>query len=134
MARIKRSVWAVLFGATIASAKRLLSNPRQMRRVIEEAAVKMRRHSGAIREISGEFQVIVRMIKAWMAGDYKDISTKSVVILIAAVLYFLNPFDAIPDLTPVIGYVDDVSVIAWVVKTLKDELARFRAWEGRNLI
>jgi uncharacterized membrane protein YkvA (DUF1232 family) len=133
MAKIKRSVWAVLFGATVASARRLLRNPRQMRGLIEEAAVKMRRHSGSIREISGEFQVIVRMIRAWMAGDYKDISTKSVVIFIAAVLYFLNPFDAIPDLTPVIGYVDDVSVIAWVVKTLRDELERFRAWEGRNL-
>ena len=96
MAKIKRSVRAVLFGATIASAKQLLSNPRQMRRIIEEAAVKMRRHSGSIREISGEFQVIVRMIRAWMAGDYKDISPKSVVIFIAAVLYFLNPFDAIP--------------------------------------
>jgi uncharacterized membrane protein YkvA (DUF1232 family) len=132
MARIKRSVWAVLFGATVASARRLLRNPRQMRRLIEEAAVKMRRHSGSIREISGEFQVIVRMIKAWLAGDYKDISTKSVVIFIAAVLYFLNPFDAIPDLTPLIGYVDDVSVIAWVVKTLKDELDRFRVWEGRH--
>ena len=132
MAKIKRSVWAVLFGATVASARRLLSNPRQMRGLIEEAAIKMRRHSGSIREISGEFQVIVRMIRAWMAGDYKDISTKSVVIFIAAALYFLNPFDAIPDLTPVIGYVDDVSVVAWVVKTLKDELDKFRAWEGRN--
>ena len=132
MAKIKRSVRAVLFGATIASAKQLLSNPRQMRRIIEEAAVKMRRHSGSIREISGEFQVIVRMIRAWMTGDYKDISPKSVVIFIAAVLYFLNPFDAIPDLTPVIGYVDDVGVIAWVVKTLKDELDKFRAWEGRD--
>ena len=132
MAKIKRSVRAVLFGATIASAKQLLSNPRHMRRIIDEAAVKMRRHSGSIREISGEFQVIVRMIRAWMAGDYKDISPKSVVIFIAAVLYFLNPFDAIPDLTPVIGYVDDVGVIAWVVKTLKDELDKFRAWEGRD--
>ena len=120
----------MLFGATIASAKRLLSNPRQMRRVIEEAVVKMRRHSGAIREISGEFQVIVRMLKAWLAGDYKDVSTKSIVILIGAILYFLNPFDAIPDLTPIIGYFDDVSVIAWVAKTLKDELDKFQAWEG----
>ncbi|MCC6449506.1 MAG: DUF1232 domain-containing protein [Candidatus Aureabacteria bacterium] len=34
-----------------------------------------------------------------------------------------------PDGVPVIGYVDDVAVIAWVAKALRDELARFREWE-----
>jgi uncharacterized membrane protein YkvA (DUF1232 family) len=130
MAKIKRSVWAVLFGATVASAKRLLRNPKQVRAFVEEAVAKMQKHSGALREVAGELHVILRMLKAWLAGDYKDISTKSIVVLIGAILYFLNPFDAIPDLTPIIGYFDDVSVIAWVAKTLKDELDKFQAWEG----
>ena len=134
MARIKRSVWAILFGATVASAKRLVRNPKQVRGLIEEAIAKMQKHSGAIREIAGELHVMIRMIKAWLARDYKDISTKSVVIFIGAILYFLNPFDAIPDLTPLIGYFDDVSVIAWVTKTLKDELDKFQSWESRKVV
>ena len=55
-------------------------------------------------------------------------------IFIGAILYFLNPFDAIPDLTPIIGYFDDVSVIAWVAKTLKDELDKFQSWESRKVV
>jgi uncharacterized membrane protein YkvA (DUF1232 family) len=49
--------------------------------------------------------------------------------LIGAIVYFVNPFDAIPDFIPVIGYLDDAAVIGWVMKTLKDEIERFRAWE-----
>jgi uncharacterized membrane protein YkvA (DUF1232 family) len=70
------------------------------------------------------------LVKAWLAGDYKDISVKSIAILIAAIFYFLNPFDAIPDVIPAIGYVDDVGVVAWVIKTLKDEIEKFRVWES----
>lgn len=30
----------------------------------------------------------------------------------AVLIYFLNPFDIVPDLTPVIGYLDDAGVLA----------------------
>jgi uncharacterized membrane protein YkvA (DUF1232 family) len=129
MARIKRSVWAQVFKTTVMSAKRLIKHPDQLRRTLDEALSKMQKHSGAIREIFGDLQIIVRLVKAWLAGEYKDISLKSILILIGALLYFINPFDAVPDALPVIGYVDDVGVVAWVLKTLKDEIEKFRSWE-----
>jgi uncharacterized membrane protein YkvA (DUF1232 family) len=111
MARIKRWVWARLFKRTVTSGKRLIKHPDQLRQNLEEALSKIQKHSGAIREILGDLQIIVRLVKAWLAGEYKDISLKSILILIGAILYFLNPFDAVPDALPVIGYVDDVSVV-----------------------
>jgi uncharacterized membrane protein YkvA (DUF1232 family) len=47
------------------------------------------------------------------------------VIVVAALVYFILPLDAIPDLTPVIGYLDDFGVIAAVTKFLSDELAPY---------
>jgi uncharacterized membrane protein YkvA (DUF1232 family) len=126
MARIKRSVWIVVFNSAASSAKRLIKHPDQLRQLIEEALTQMQKHSAAIREIFADLQIILRLVKAWLAGDYKDISVKSIAILIGAILYFLNPFDAVPDAIPVIGYVDDVGVVAWVLKTLKDEIEKFR--------
>lgn len=130
MAKIKRSVWIAVFNSAVSSAKRLVKHPDQLRQLIEETLTKMQKHSAAIREIFADLQIILRLVKAWLAGDYKDISLKSIAILIAAILYFLNPFDAIPDVIPAIGYVDDVGVVAWVIKTLKDEIEKFRVWES----
>ena len=126
----KRSVWNGFFKTMVASARRLIEHPEQLRQIVDDAFIKMRKHSDAIREIAADLQIILRLIKAWLAGGYKDISTKSIVILIGAILYFLNPFDAIPDAIPVLGYVDDVAVVGWIVKTLKDEIEKFRVWES----
>ena len=126
----KRSVWNGFFRTMVASARRLIEHPEQLRQIVDDAFIKMRKHSDAIREIAADLQIILRLIKAWLAGGYKDISTKSIVILIGAILYFLNPFDAIPDAIPVLGYVDDVAVVGWIVKTLKDEIEKFRVWES----
>jgi len=39
-------------------------------------------------------------------------------LVVGALVYFIIPTDAIPDFTPIIGYVDDAAVIAAVIKTL----------------
>jgi len=43
-------------------------------------------------------------------------------IVVAALLYFILPIDAIPDLAPFIGYLDDMGVITSVLKYLGKEL------------
>mgnify|MGYP001589741621 FL=1 len=43
-------------------------------------------------------------------------------------MYFLSPIDAIPDFIPVFGMLDDIAVLAWVMKSLSAELSAFRAW------
>jgi len=39
-------------------------------------------------------------------------------LLGAAIFYFINPFDIIPDFTPGIGYVDDLFVLTTCLKTI----------------
>lgn len=43
-------------------------------------------------------------------------------IVAAALIYFVVPFDAIPDLAPLVGYMDDLGVIAATLKFLGSEL------------
>ncbi len=43
-------------------------------------------------------------------------------IVVAALIYFISPIDAIPDFKPLIGYLDDLGVITAVLKYLGSEL------------
>ncbi len=43
-------------------------------------------------------------------------------IVAAALVYFISPIDAIPDIAPLIGYMDDLGVIAALLKFLGSEL------------
>lgn len=46
-------------------------------------------------------------------------------IVIAALVYFIVPLDAIPDLAPLFGYLDDLGVITAVLKYLGSELMSY---------
>jgi len=43
-------------------------------------------------------------------------------IVIGALIYFLTPIDAVPDIAPLVGYLDDLGVIMAVLKYLGSEL------------
>ena len=62
--------------------------------------------------------------KYMMDGDVRWYR-KSVVI--AALVYFITPFDAMPDFAPLLGYLDDIGVIAWPIKFLGNEINSYYA-------
>ncbi|HQV78808.1 MAG TPA: YkvA family protein [Chitinophagales bacterium] len=75
---------------------------------------------------------LTRMLKAWLHGDYKNISIQSLIAVVAALLYFVNPFDLIPDFIPIIGQLDDILILSYLVKSLNKEIERFMAWEKEH--
>jgi len=76
-----------------------------------------------------DLQLLVRLLKASVSGAYTGLSVHKLVTILAALLYLISPLDVIPDFIPVVGYVDDWAVIAWVLKSIAEELKDFRMWE-----
>jgi len=54
---------------------------------------------------------------------------RMLIILLAAVIYFINPIDLIPDFVFGIGLADDLAVLTWVYRAAADEIASFKNWE-----
>lgn len=46
-------------------------------------------------------------------------------IVAAGLIYFISPIDAIPDITPLVGYLDDLGVITALMKYLGHELTPY---------
>lgn len=82
-----------------------------------------------IRQLLHNWRTATRMLQAYLHGKYRHVSTKSLVALVAGVVYFLNPLDAIPDLIPFTGFVDDFSFMWWVYHSIENEIQKYRAWE-----
>jgi len=53
-------------------------------------------------------------------------------IVVAALIYFIVPIDAIPDITPLIGYLDDLGVIVALLKFLGSEILPYYNPEYRS--
>jgi len=47
--------------------------------------------------------------------------------------YLVNPFDLIPDKTPLLGFVDDAIVVGFVVDKTRQALDDFMIWETNGV-
>jgi uncharacterized membrane protein YkvA (DUF1232 family) len=83
--------------------------------------------------VKQKFLILGRLVKAYALGQYREIPWKTLLIVIAAILYFINPIDLIPDLIPVAGLTDDVGILIWVYNSLSAEIDKFLVWEQSQL-
>jgi uncharacterized membrane protein YkvA (DUF1232 family) len=66
-----------------------------------------------------------RMIKASLNGSFKP-SKRTIIYLIAGLIYFISPLDMVPDFILGLGFLDDAAVLGIIAKRIKNELDRFK--------
>jgi uncharacterized membrane protein YkvA (DUF1232 family) len=57
---------------------------------------------------------------------------KTVLVITLALLYLISPIDISPDIIPLMGFVDDIAVLAFAFSLIKDDLEKYRAWKMSN--
>lgn len=72
-----------------------------------------------------DFKVLIQMAKDIMNGRYK-VNTWNASIIIATIVYVVSPIDAIPDIIPVLGWLDDVTIVGYALGKLTEELNRYK--------
>lgn len=82
--------------------------------------------AGALRE---QLYVLGRLTSSYARGRYRRVPIKTLLTVVAALLYFLNPLDLIPDAILGIGFMDDLAVLTWVYRSAQQEIDRFVHWE-----
>ena len=120
------------FASAVASAKDYVANPSRLHALFNDAA---KEAASMPREPFGDlwpyFQAMLRLIRAYSEGQYPEIPESTLVVIIAAIIYVVNPLDVIPDALPSLGYLDDATVLALAVRRSREALDDFMAWETR---
>ncbi|MBA1272640.1 YkvA family protein [Stutzerimonas azotifigens] len=108
-------------------AQRVLSRGR-LPMLLMAVARKRKSGRGAIGGIGDDLRTLQSLCVAWWRGEYRAVSTQALLAVVAGLLYFVSPLDAIPDWLPGIGFLDDIAVLGWVMNKWSHELDAFRAW------
>jgi len=114
-------------------AEAMLEQPGRVQRLAQQATRKMAATGGdKFRELREQLKLAIALVGAWVAGDYRDVSNKTVVILVAALLYFVVPLDVIPDFLFGWGLLDDAAVLGYVFSQLGGEIDAYRTWREQQ--
>jgi uncharacterized membrane protein YkvA (DUF1232 family) len=125
MAKVPRG-----FGRFLLRGAALLKNPRLLKQMLTKAVSKLgRAEGGPLSEVKEQLQRLIALLKAYVSGEYREVSTQTMVTVAAAIVYFVVPFDGIPDFLFGWGLIDDAAVISYVVAQLSSELEAFAVWQ-----
>ena len=73
--------------------------------------------------------VLGRISRAYASGQYREVPWKTMLMIVAALAYFVMPIDLLPDLMPITGLTDDVAVLVGVYNAAAVEVDKFLLWE-----
>lgn len=80
----------------------------------------------------GDIFCLASLVRNYIINEYRDISKGCIVIVVCSLLYFLNPFDIIPDTFLGIGYLDDIAIVTFVLNTIDAELIEYKKWRDNK--
>ncbi|MDD0842731.1 YkvA family protein [Pseudomonas sp. Gutcm_11s] len=78
--------------------------------------------------LRGDLSLLQGLCAAWWRGEYRAIGSQALIAVVAALVYFVMPLDMAPDWLLGVGLLDDLAVLAWVLRTWEGELDAYRAW------
>lgn len=77
---------------------------------------------GKLKQIRGIETLLTKALLLYALIVDADFPAASKILAVAAIAYLVNPFDVIPDLTPFLGYVDDLTVIVSAISKLSTDI------------
>jgi uncharacterized membrane protein YkvA (DUF1232 family) len=122
------------FRRAASDAKAYVSDPKRLRKLIEDAIGKINViPRGPFGETWPYLLAMVRVVRDYQRAEYRDIAAAKLLTIIAAIIYFVSPFDVIPDWIPVLGHIDDAFVVSLALKSVRADLDTFMAWETARI-
>ena len=117
-----------LFSATaLLKAKSIIQNSNDMNELLDSADREIKSGKKRISNIREDVGLLISMLKSWAKGDYKVVPWTTLVLCAGALIYFVNPIDAVPDLIPGAGLLDDATVIGFVLASIKKDIHNFKS-------
>jgi len=111
-------------------AEAMMDNPEQLKKIAESAWEKIKGLKGPLEQVWEQVKLMISLVKEWVAGNYKEVPTASIVAIVAGLIYLLSPIDLIPDFIPVLGYLDDIFVLGVVFTQVAKDLEAFARWQA----
>jgi uncharacterized membrane protein YkvA (DUF1232 family) len=90
---------------------------------------------GPLKRFVEDGKVLTALIRDWRAGKYRQALYGTIAAVVFGLIYVFNPLDLVQDVLPIIGALDDATVIGALLMLVERDLRKYRSWkEGQGMI
>lgn len=119
-----------LTGTWLQQAKEYLSNSEKMKELLKSVTDYVGKEG--LSKVKDKLVLMYNFVADVISGDYKDYSLSNLAIIVAALIYVVSPLDLVPDIIPIVGLVDDATIVIWAVGVVNEELAKYEEWKNKQ--
>ena len=115
----------------IPEAEEIINNKEKMDNLLNMAKEKKKSLPKFIKSLK-YIPDMVRLVNSYSKNEYTDISKGKLAIIISALIYLISPIDLIPDILPIIGWIDDAMIVSVCIKHTGPEIEKYLQWRENN--
>ena len=132
VARVLRSIF---FKNAENTAQSTAGNKNQILELLMKALKKSQGGEGSVlQKIRNHIFLLGRMLRAYASGEYRMLPTKSLMLIVTVLVYFVSPIDLIPDFLPLLGLTDDFALMLWLFRTISQDINAYKIWEQQQSV
>ncbi len=114
-------------------AEEVIKDKKETEKILNKSmTVALKLKNGPMAKVWEDLQLLFSVVRDWISGEYKEIPLGSVIVILGALIYLINPLDIIPDLIPVIGHIDDIFIIGLVLSQVHADLQDYKEWKNKQ--
>jgi uncharacterized membrane protein YkvA (DUF1232 family) len=84
---------------------------------------------GPLKRFIEDAKLLIALVKDYWRKSYPQVPFGVISAIVFSLIYVFNPFDLIPDVLPILGQVDDASVIAACLMLIQRDLRKYEKWK-----
>lgn len=112
-------------------AEQLLNEPEKLEVILQSLENKLK----VIPKLGDTLSIVptmISLVRSYIKKEYTKIPMGTIISIICALIYILNPFDIVPDSIPGFGFVDDTAVIMVCLKLVESDIKAYEKWRKEN--
>ena len=103
-------------------------------RVIKESQniIEKAKKSSILGKEIAKIELLINAVKDYWNGKYTELPKRTLIATVVALIYILSPIDLIPDFIPVVGLIDDLTMLLFVWEMISRDIKEYAEWKIKN--
>jgi uncharacterized membrane protein YkvA (DUF1232 family) len=87
---------------------------------------------GPLNRFVEDGRLLIELVRDYLSGKYRQLPYWTIAASAFTLIYVFNPLDIVPDVLPVVGVLDDATIVGACLMMIEQDLLHYRKWkQGR---